>query len=201
MKILVATQNKGKLKEFIEMLSDLKVEWLTLDDIGLGEMEVEETGTTFAENAIIKAQAYRQASGLLTLADDSGLVVDALGGAPGVYSARYGGPEIKTDQGRYQKLLSELQHVPQAERTARFVCTIAIAPVDGDIQTVQGTLKGHIGYEPRGTNGFGYDPVVVLPDGRTVAELPSAEKNAISHRGNALQLAKPILTALCVITE
>jgi XTP/dITP diphosphohydrolase len=196
MKILVATQNKGKLREYQEILSDLKVEWLTLEEVGLGQMEVEETGTTFAENASLKAHAYRQASGLMTLADDSGLVVEALGGAPGVYSARYGAPDLTTDQQRYQRVLSQLAGIPDEQRTARFVCVIAIAPPQGAIQTVEGFLEGRVGYEARGTNGFGYDPIVVTADGRTVAELPSAEKHAISHRGNALRLAYPLLASL-----
>ncbi len=194
--LLVGTGNPGKLKEYQDMLGALAVEWRSLHDVGLGDMEVDETGSSFAENARLKASAYHQASGLLTLADDSGLVVDALGGAPGIYTARYGAPEAKTDADRYHKLLDALQHVPDDERSARFVCVVAIAAPGMPAQTVQGTLEGRIGHAPRGDNGFGYDPVFRLSDGRTLAELPSAEKHRISHRGHALEAALPLLQRL-----
>lgn len=196
MKLLVATSNPGKLNEFSEMLHDLDVEWVSLHEVGLAEMDVPETGETFAENAILKARAYHQASGLLTLADDSGLVVDALDGAPGVYSARYGAPEVSTDIGRYQKVLAQLAGVPDERRTARFVCVVAIAAPQQEIITVEGKVKGHIAHAPRGENGFGYDPIFQLADGRTIAEMPSHEKHRISHRGHALRAALPILQAL-----
>lgn len=196
MKLLVATTNKGKLAEYRELLADIDVEWVDLQDVGLGTMEVAETEDTFAANAILKARAYCEASGLLTLADDSGLVVDALEGAPGVYSARYGAPEVTTDRGRYEKLLAALQEVPLEKRTARFKCVVALAAPDQEIVTVEGKIEGRIAFSPRGSNGFGYDPVFLLSDGRTLAELPSAEKNRISHRGNALEKAQPLLIEL-----
>ncbi|KAB2906244.1 MAG: RdgB/HAM1 family non-canonical purine NTP pyrophosphatase [Anaerolineae bacterium] len=196
MKLLVATTNRGKLAEYCELLADIDVEWVDLQDVGLGTMEVAETEDTFAANAILKARAYCEASGLLTLADDSGLVVDALEGAPGVYSARYGAPEVTTDRGRYEKLLAALQDVPLEKRTARFKCVVALAAPDQEIVTVEGKIEGRIAFSPRGSNGFGYDPVFLLSDGRTLAELPSAEKNRISHRGNALEKAQPLLIEL-----
>lgn len=196
MKLLVATTNKGKLAEYRELLADINVEWVDLQDVGLDRMEVAETEDTFAANAILKAHAYCEASGLLTLADDSGLVVDALEGAPGVYSARYGAPEVTTDRGRYEKLLAALQDVPLEKRTARFKCVVALAVPDQEIVTVEGKIEGRIAFSPRGSNGFGYDPVFLLSDGRTLAELPSAEKNRISHRGNALEKAQPLLIEL-----
>lgn len=196
MKLLVATTNRGKLAEYRELLADIDVEWVDLQDVGLGTMEVAETEDTFAANAILKARAYCEASGLLTLADDSGLVVDALEGAPGVYSARYGAPEVTTDRGRYEKLLAALQDVPLEKRTARFKCVVALAAPDQEIVTVEGKIEGKIAFSPRGSNGFGYDPVFLLSDGRTLAELPSAEKNRISHRGNALEKAQPLLIEL-----
>lgn len=193
-KLLVATKNLHKLDEFRDMLSELEdVEWVSLWDVGLGEMDVEETGTTFEENARLKAYEYQKASGLVTFADDSGLEVDALNGEPGVYSARYGGPDITSDAGRYTLLLDKLADVPDEQRDARFVCVIAIALPEhdrlDDIPVVRGTVEGKIGYDPRGENGFGYDPVFELPNGRTIAELPDADKHAISHRGNALRRA------------
>ncbi len=151
-----------------------------------------ETGSTFEANARLKATAYAQKSGLPTLADDSGLVVDALDGAPGVYSARYAG-DSATDADRYQKLLAALEDVPEPARTARFQCVIALAEPDGTIVTTSaGTCEGGIAFAPRGENGFGFDPVFVLAadsghPGRTMAELPEAAKNRISHRAHALQ--------------
>ncbi len=196
MKLLVATQNKGKLAEYRELLADIDAEWVDLQEVGLGTMEVEETGNTFAANAILKARAYSEASGLLTLADDSGLVVDALNGAPGIYSARYGAPEVTTDKGRYEKLLSHLQDVPMEKRTARFKCVVALAAPEQEVLTAEGTLEGKIAFAPRGNHGFGYDPIFLLPDGRTLAELPPEEKNRISHRSNALENAHTLLIGL-----
>jgi XTP/dITP diphosphohydrolase len=193
-KLLVATTNPHKLKEYREMLSDLgDITWLSLRDVGLEGMDVAETGATFEENARLKAVAYAQASGLLTLADDSGLVVEALGGAPGVYSARYGAPEATTDVERYRLLLKNLTGVEPPDRAARFECAVAIATPDGQVEIASGQVAGQVGFEPRGSNGFGYDPVFVLPDRRTLAELPSAEKNRISHRARALQAALPLI--------
>ncbi len=199
-KLLVATQNMHKLEEYRFMLQELgDMEWLSLADVGLGDMEVEENGHSFSENARIKAHAYQQASGLITFADDSGLVVDALDGAPGIYSARYGSPEVTTDQGRYELLLKNMADISTAERTARFMCVVAMALPNqelNDIPVANGTVEGAIGYEPKGNHGFGYDPVFQLPDGRMLAELPPAEKNQISHRANALTNALPILREL-----
>lgn len=193
-KLLVATKNPGKLKEYQEILDGLgDIEWLSLWDVGLGHMEVEETGTTFEENACLKAEAYANAAGMLTLADDSGLVVDALNGEPGVYSARYGAPEAASDVDRYQLLLKNLAHIEMPQRTAHFACVIGIALPNQSPKFAEGRVEGHIGFEPRGSNGFGYDPVFLLPDGRMLAELPSDEKNLISHRGRALQASLPIL--------
>ena len=194
-KLLVASTNPGKLVEFRELMADLSVEWLSLTDIGLDHMDVEETGDTFAANAILKAQTYSAASGLPTLADDSGLVVDALRGAPGVYSARY----APTAPERNAKLLNALDGIPFEKRTARFVSVIAVALPEGILITAEGSVEGRVGLSgsvPRGKNGFGYDPVFVLDSGATMAELPSSEKNAISHRGRALVKIHPILRCL-----
>ena len=196
MKLLVATGNPGKLNEFRTLLSDLDVEWVSLKDVGLEGMEIEETGATFAENASLKARAYCDASGVITLADDSGLVVDALNGAPGIYSARYGAPEIKTDIERYEKVLKEIENVPDEKRTARFICMVAVATPDGKSFIAEGRFEGRLARAPRGENGFGYDPIFITADGRTSAELPPEEKNRISHRGRALQAIKPILMRL-----
>jgi XTP/dITP diphosphohydrolase len=191
-KLLVATNNPGKLKEYADLLDGLPAA-LTTPAQEVLSMEVKESGTTFAENAILKARAYAEASGLLTLADDSGLEVDALGGAPGVRSARYAG-EGASDADRYRLLLRHLADVPEKERTARFRCVVAIATPGGDVHTAEGRCEGLIGFEPRGTHGFGYDPVFYMPDrGQTMAELPAEVKNRISHRARAIQAALPIL--------
>lgn len=196
MKLLVATGNPGKLREYRDLFADLDVEWVSLHDVGLGDMDVAETGVTFEENAFLKADTYCRASGLITLADDSGLVVDALNGEPGVYSARYGRPAAKTDQDRCQYLLDKLKAVPDAQRTARFVCVVAVTTPDGTRISAEGTFEGTIAHAPRGENGFGYDPLFITADGRTSAELPPAEKHAISHRGNALRNIEADLRAL-----
>ena len=191
-RLLVATHNQGKLLEYRQLLQDLPLELTYLDEIGVLE-EVAETENTFAANATLKAQYYAKLTGLWTWADDSGLEVDALQGAPGVHSARYAGPAA-TDQDRYQKLLRELQSHPRPW-TARFQCVVAIARPAADAQTCTGTLEGTITGAPRGLNGFGYDPVFFVPDkGRTLAELPTSIKNRISHRGRASGNAKVLLT-------
>ena len=160
-------------------------------------LEVEESGETFEENARIKAQAYARASGLVSLADDSGLEVDALGGAPGVHSARYAGPAA-TDSDRYRKLLDALTRIPEGQRSARFRCVVAIALPDGAIYTADGSCEGEIGFTPRGEHGFGYDPVFVVQGhaGRTMAELSPDVKNKISHRARALAAIQPVLRKL-----
>lgn len=192
-KLLVATHNPGKVAEFAEMLGDLAIEWLSLDDIGLLE-DVEETGSTFQENAILKAQTYAQHTGLLTLADDSGLQVDALQGEPGVYTARYGGAGL-THEGRYRLLLRNMQAVAWPDRTARFRAAIALAAPDGTVLgTAVGVCEGMIALEPAGDGGFGYDPVFYLPDRElTMAQVGSAVKHQISHRGRAMQAIEPLL--------
>lgn len=191
-KLLVASNNPGKLKEYADLLDRLPVTLTSPVQEGLS-LAVDESGATFAENAILKARAYAEASGLLTLADDSGLEVDALDGAPGVRSARYAG-EGASDEDRYRLLLRNLAGVPQEKRTARFRCVVAVATPQGKVHTAEGRCEGIIGFEPRGTHGFGYDPAFYLPDrGQTMAELPPTVKNRISHRGRAVQAALPVL--------
>lgn len=189
MKLLIATRNPGKVKEFADMMAGWADEWLTLSDAGV-DFEVEETGTTFQENAVLKARTYARAAGLMTLADDSGLEVDALDGAPGVYTARYGGPELSHEE-RYQYLLKQLKNVPAPQRRARFRAVLALADPQGEILlTVEGICPGMIAPAPRGSFGFGYDPIFI-PDGqggRTMAELPPHQKHPISHRGRAIQV-------------
>jgi XTP/dITP diphosphohydrolase len=193
MRLLVATYNPGKMVEYAELLQELPVELVSLADLGI-DLEVEETGTTFAENALLKARAFAEASGLVTMADDSGLEVDALDGAPGVYSARYGGPGA-TDEDRYKKLLEEIADVPKGERTARFRCVIALAWPDGRRAFTEGTVEGKIACSARGEHGFGYDPVFYLPkDRRTMAELPPEVKNQISHRAEAARALVDLLS-------
>ena len=193
--LLVATQNAGKVTEFADMFEDLQLEWIGLADLGL-DLEVAETGATFKENAIIKATEYAAAAGLLTLADDSGLEVDALGGQPGVHTARYGGSSLTPVQ-RYELLLKNMIGVPITARSARFRCVIALASGQGIIGTSAGVCEGSIAESPAGSGGFGYDPVFLLPDrGRTMAELPAAEKHLISHRGQAMADIAPLLRQL-----
>ncbi len=183
------------------MLGD-GIEWRSLADFpGVGE--VKEDGSTFAENARKKAIGYARATGLWTLADDSGLVVDALGGAPGVNSARFSGARAQgadrgvLDRRNMEKLLSLLQSVPREKRTARFVCHLCLASPEKVLVETQGTVEGLITEEPAGTGGFGYDPVFLVPQlGKTVAQLGDQEKNAISHRGNAMRKLKPLLERL-----
>lgn len=192
-KLLIATNNKGKLREFEELLQGLPTECLRLSDVNITD-DVEETGTTFLENATLKAIVYAQQARLLALADDSGLEVDALNGAPGVYSARYGDPTW-THEERYQYLLQNLKGVPQADRTARFHCVIVISDANGRVLgKSQGTLEGYISDKPKGTYGFGYDPVFFVPDmDKTLAQLTPPQKQNLSHRGVALRRIEPIL--------
>jgi XTP/dITP diphosphohydrolase len=191
-KLLIATHNPGKAKEYQELLAGLPLELTHPAQEGL-DIEVAETGGSFAENAGLKATAYARASGLLTLADDSGLEVDALGGEPGTRSARYAGSGA-SDEERYRLLLEKLQKVPWEERTARFRCVIAVATPEGQIHTAEGTCEGIITFEPKGEHGFGYDPVFYLPEyGKSMAELPPEIKNKISHRARAAQGAREIL--------
>jgi XTP/dITP diphosphohydrolase len=195
-KILVASTNPGKLKELREMLGG-DIEWVGLKDFP-DIAEIEEDGKTFAENARKKALGYAKATGIWTLADDSGLVIDALGGQPGVQSARFAGAKNKdrktVDRKNFEKVLRLLKGVPKEKRTARFVCCLCLASPDGVLAETQGQLEGMIIDEPKGENGFGYDPIFWVPGlKKTVAQLTSEEKNAISHRGSAIRKLKPIL--------
>lgn len=195
MKLLIATHNRGKQTEYQEILNDLNLELLTLDDVGVTS-DVQETGATFEENARLKAMTYARMTGLLTLADDSGLVVDALNGEPGVLSKRYAG-EQKSDAERNAYLLEKLRHVPHDKRAARFVCVIVVADAEGHLWTSEGKCEGEIAFAPRGTNGFGYDPIfIVRGTNRHLAELSSKEKNKISHRGLAAVAARENLIRL-----
>jgi XTP/dITP diphosphohydrolase len=192
-KLLIATNNPAKFCEYQALLGDLPFVLTIPAQEGI-ELEVEESGCDFAENALLKARAYAQASGLLTLADDSGLEVDALGGEPGVRSHRYAGEEVG-DAGLIAVLLKKMEGIPWERRTARFRCVIAIAAPDST-HVVEGTCEGIIAFEPRGQRGFGYDPVFYLPEfGQTMAELEPEIKNRISHRARAAQKAREILRA------
>ena len=187
MKLVLASKNAHKLVEMRDILSQLGVEVVLESEVGV-DVDVEETGATFEENAFLKARAVMEASGLPAIADDSGLMVDALNGAPGVYSARYGGPGLD-DAGRYRLLLENMRGV--LDRKCRFVSAITLCMPSGDIVTARGECPGTLAYAPKGEDGFGYDPVF-QPDGYTcsMAELRPEEKNAISHRGNALKILK-----------
>lgn len=194
MKIIIATHNKHKLEEMSRILSPMGYEVVTDLDLGIELSDVEENGETFLDNARIKAEAGCKESGLPCIADDSGLCVDALNGAPGVYSARYSGVH-GDDDGNNRKLLAELSGVPTEKRTAHFACAICVSFPDGSEVTATGKCEGYIGYEKKGTNGFGYDPLFMVGD-RSLAEMTAQEKDAISHRGNALKELQKILPAL-----
>ena len=198
--VVLATNNPGKLREFAELFEGSGVRFVTPRDLGV-PFDVEETGSSFAENARLKALAATQATGHIALADDSGLEIDHLGGRPGIFSARYAGGD-RTDPSlseaeRCAIVLREMQGVPDEQRTARFRAVIAVATPDGAVRYAEGTFEGRIGHEMRGDNGFGYDPIFIVA-GREVtsAELPSDEKNRISHRGQAARAALPILQEL-----
>ena len=187
-KLLLATNNPGKVREFRRLLTGVPFAVVTPADLGIA-LDVEEPGSTYAENAGIKARAFAAAGNCLALADDSGIEVDALDGRPGVYSARYGGPGLN-DADRTNLLLRELEGTPGDKRGARYFATVAVATPDGEVKTFDGTQCGSIGREWRGTGGFGYDPVFIATvDGRTNGELSDAEKDAISHRGQAVRAA------------
>jgi len=192
LKVLVASANAGKVAEYRALLDGLECDLLSLRDVGING-DVAETGSTYEENARLKAVQYAARSGLLTLADDSGLEVDALGGEPGVHSARYAGPEANDAQ-RAAHLLRLLQQVSPLGRSARFVCVIAIATPAGEIRLCRGETTGHIAMKPGGDGGFGYDPVFVAEGlDQTMAQLPPEVKNRLSHRGRAAAAARPLL--------
>jgi XTP/dITP diphosphohydrolase len=191
-KLLVATGNMGKVNELARLLDGLAIEWLSLADVGLAA-DVAETGATCRANAILKATSYARLSGLLTLADDSGLEVDALGGEPGAQAAYFGGVGLSPAQ-RYERLLEKLRNVPWRERAARFRSVVALANPGSLLGTAEGTCEGIITRAPAGSGGFGYDPVFFLPEfGRTFAQLASEQKNQISHRARAIAAITPLL--------
>ena len=194
-KLLLATRNQKKKKELQDILKQLEITIVTLDEIP-GLPEIEEDGATFSENAIKKAVTTAAASGMPCLADDSGLVVDALNGQPGIYSARFAG-EVSDDLQNNQKLQKMMAGIEDEARNARFVCVIAVSDAQGKFETVEGKCEGKIAFETSGEGGFGYDPLFI-PDGFTCsfAELSPKEKNLISHRGKALQKAKPLIMEL-----
>ena len=189
MKLIVATGNEGKMKEIRMILADSGIEAVSLKEAGI-EIEIEENGTTFEENALIKAKAVAGLSGLAAMADDSGLEVDYLNGDPGIYSARYMGEETPYSI-KNAAIIERLAGVPDEKRTARFVCAIAAVFPDGQELVTLGEIQGRIDYEEKGKNGFGYDPIFYVPEfGKTTAELTDEEKNSISHRGRALRKMK-----------
>ena len=193
MKLLIATRNRGKKREYARLLEGLEMQLITLDDLGVTKT-IKEDGASYTENALLKARGYAAATGLVTLADDSGLEVDALDGAPGVLTARYAG-QGATDEQRYSLLLEQLKDVPHEHLTARFRCVIALAWPDGRVEITEGICEGRITREPRGEHGFGYDPVFYVPEyGCTMAELPPEIKNRISHRARAAAAASEILS-------
>jgi XTP/dITP diphosphohydrolase len=192
--LLVATTNPGKIAEISALLDGLNFHIIGLSDLSQPPPPVDETGTTFIENALIKAEYYHNRTGLMTVADDSGLEVDALGGRPGVYSARYGGAELSSSE-QIVKLLDELKGIPEEKRTARFICCIALIGT-GLRETFEGRCEGIIAFQPRGSGGFGYDPIFIdAESGRTFAELSQEEKAQRSHRGKALAELKKRMKA------
>lgn len=191
---IIATHNPGKVKEFKEILEPKGYDVKSLAEIGFTE-EIEETGHTFEENAILKAEAVAKAVNKMVIADDSGLSIDNLGGRPGVYSARYAG-EQKDDQANIDKVLSELKGIEKEQRTARFRCALAVSIPGEETKTVEGHVEGYIAEESRGEYGFGYDPIFIVKDkDKTMAELTSDEKNKISHRADALKKLSKLLEA------
>ncbi|PRS10465.1 non-canonical purine NTP pyrophosphatase [Bacillus atrophaeus] len=189
---IIATHNPGKVKEFKDILAPKGFDVKSLADIGFLE-EIEETGHTFEENAVLKAEAVAKAVNKMVIADDSGLSVDNLGGSPGVYSARYAG-EQKDDTANINKVLQELKGIEKEQRTARFRCALAVSIPGEETKTVEGHVEGYIAEEPKGENGFGYDPIFIVKDkDKTMAELTSDEKNKISHRANALKKLSQLL--------
>lgn len=188
MKAVLASKNQHKLAEISKIVAQFGMELVLQSELGL-DIDVDETGETFEENSMLKARAVMEASGMPAIADDSGLMVDALDGAPGIYSARYGGSHDRTDEERYRYLLSNLENVPDEKRSAKFVSVITLLYPDGHAIVARGECPGTILHAPRGENGFGYDPVFfVTSEGKSMAELSPERKNEISHRARALQV-------------
>ena len=188
MKVVLASKNRHKLVEISKITEKFDMELVLQSELGV-DIDVEETGTTFEENSFLKAEAVMKATGLPALADDSGIAVDALNGEPGVYSARYGFDESLDDWGRLELLLKNTEHVPDGQRQAQFVCVITMVTPDGKTIQARGEIHGELTREPRGENGFGYDPIFYYPPlGMTTAELSPEVKNSVSHRGNALKI-------------
>ena len=188
MKVVLASKNKHKLEEISKMTEKFGIELVLQSELGV-DIDVEETGSTFEENSLLKAEAVMKATGLPALADDSGIAVDALNGEPGIYSARYGFDESLDDWGRLLLLLKNTEHVPDGQRQAQFVCVISFVTPEGTVIQARGEIHGELTREPAGENGFGYDPIFYYPPlGKTTAELSPEEKNQVSHRANALRL-------------
>ena len=197
-KIILASNNTNKVREVKEILRDMNVEIISMKEAGI-DLDIEENGTTFEENALIKARAVCKLTGNITIADDSGLEVDYLDKQPGVYSARFMGHDTSYDI-KNQAIIDKLKGVEGNDRSARFVCAIAAAFPDGEVITTRGTIEGVIAKEPAGTNGFGYDPIVYVPEyGMTTGQMEPEAKNKISHRGKALMAMKEILKERQVI--
>ena len=188
MKVVLASKNKHKLVEISKITEKFGMELILQSELGV-DIDVEETGTTFEENSFLKAEAVMKATGLPALADDSGIAVDALNGEPGIYSARYGFDDTLDDWGRLELLLKNTEKVPDGQRQAQFVCVITMVTPEGQTIQARGEIHGELTREPRGENGFGYDPIFFYPPmGMTTAEMPSEAKNEVSHRGNALKV-------------
>lgn len=188
MKVVLASKNKHKLEEISRITEKFDMELVMESELGV-DIDVEETGTTFEENSLLKAKAVMEATGLPALADDSGIAVDALGGQPGVYSARYGFDDSLDDWGRLRLLLKNTENVPEGQRQAQFVCVITLVTPEGQTIQARGEIHGELLREPRGENGFGYDPIFYYPPmGMSTAEMSSEEKNKVSHRGAALRV-------------
>ena len=191
-RLIFATGNEHKMKEIREILDESKYEIISMKEAGV-DIDIVEDGKTFEENALVKAKAVMEVTGQLTLADDSGLEIDALNGEPGIYSSRYLGEDTSYVK-KNSVILERLKDVPEEKRSARFVCAVAAVFPDGQTKVIRGTMEGIIGYEIKGENGFGYDPIFYLPQyGKYSAELSSDEKNAISHRGEALRRIREVL--------
>ena len=188
MKVVLASKNRHKLEEISQITCLFDMELVLQSELGV-DIDVEENGTTFEENSLIKARAVMEATGLPALADDSGIAVDALGGAPGIYSARYGFDDTLDDWGRLQLLLKNTEHIPDGQRQAKFVCVITMVTPDGQTVQARGEIHGELLRKPCGSNGFGYDPIFYYPPlGKTTAEMTAEEKNRVSHRANALKV-------------